>query len=111
MSSYTAGPVDPREGPAYALGGRVVTMDDRKHVVDDGVVYVRDGSIASVQSARKAAPAGFEDVKVLETKGTIYPGLIDLHDHLSYNALQLWEVPKRYTNRDQWARGDSRSQP
>lgn len=107
MSVYTAGPVDPLTGPAFALGGRVVTMDDRKQVLDDGVVYVRDGSVAAVQPARKAAPAGFEEVKVLETKGTIYPGLIDLHDHLSYNALQLWEVPKRYTNRDQWAQGDT----
>jgi len=44
---------------------------------------------------------------VIDTKGTIYPGLIDLHDHLSYNALQLWDVPKRYTNRDQWAQGDT----
>jgi cytosine/adenosine deaminase-related metal-dependent hydrolase len=44
---------------------------------------------------------------VAATKGTIYPGLIDLHDHLSYNALQLWDVPKRYTNRDQWAKGDT----
>ena len=28
---------------------------------------------------------------------TIYPGLIDLHDHLSYNALQLWDVPKKFS--------------
>ena len=54
-----------------------------------------------------APPEGFEGVKVLDTKGTIYPGLIDLHDHLSYNPLQLWDVPKRFTNRDQWASGDT----
>ncbi|MEP6909124.1 MAG: amidohydrolase family protein [Actinomycetota bacterium] len=107
MSEFARVPVDPLDGPTFALGGRVVTMDDGKHVLDDGVVYVSKGSISAVQKADAPAPAEFADVKVLDTKGTIYPGLIDLHDHLSYNALQLWDVPKRFTNRDQWAQGDT----
>jgi 5-methylthioadenosine/S-adenosylhomocysteine deaminase len=107
MSEYARIPVDPLEGPTFALGGRVVTMDDKKHVLDDGVVYVSRGSVVAVQRAQQAAPDGFEEIKVLDTRGTIYPGLIDLHDHLSYNALQLWDVPNRYTNRDQWAQGDT----
>jgi 5-methylthioadenosine/S-adenosylhomocysteine deaminase len=107
VTEFARVPVDPLDGPTFALGGRVVTMDDGKHVLDDGVVYVDKGSIVAVQARGKPKPAGFEDVKVLDSKGTIYPGLIDLHDHLSYNALQLWDVPKRYTNRDQWAQGDT----
>ena len=82
-------------------------MNDSKDVLDDGVVYVSRGSIVAVQEADAEAPAGFDGLKVLDTKGTIYPGLIDLHDHLSYNAIQLWDVPKRFTNRDQWAQGDT----
>ena len=82
-------------------------MNDSKDVLDDGVVYVSRGSIVAVQEADAEAPAGFDGLKVLDTKGTIYPGLIDLHDHLSYNVLQLWDVPKRFTNRDQWAQGDT----
>jgi 5-methylthioadenosine/S-adenosylhomocysteine deaminase len=107
LSEFARVPVDPLDGPTFALGGRVVTMNDKKQVLDDGVVYVSGGSIAAVQKVDAAAPDGFDDVKVLETKGTIYPGLIDLHDHLSYNPLQLWDVPKRFTNRDQWAQGDT----
>ena len=107
MTEYASVPVDPLDGPTFALGGRVVTMDDEKHVVDDGVVYVSKGAIVAVEKASQPSPQGFEDIKVLDTKGTIYPGLIDLHDHLSYNALQLWDVPKLYTNRDQWAKGDT----
>jgi 5-methylthioadenosine/S-adenosylhomocysteine deaminase len=107
VSEFLGSPVDPLDGPTFALGGRVVTMDAGDSVVTDGVVYVREGSIVAVQKASVDPPAGFESVKVLETKGTIYPGLIDLHDHLSYNALQLWDVPKLYTNRDQWAQGDT----
>jgi 5-methylthioadenosine/S-adenosylhomocysteine deaminase len=107
LSEFARVPVDPLDGPTFALGGRVVTMNDSKQVLDDGVVYVSRGSISAVQRADAAAPDGFDGVKVLETKGTIYPGLIDLHDHLSYNPLQLWDVPKRFTNRDQWAQGDT----
>src|SRR3546814_11807450 len=36
--------------------------------------------------------------------GSIYPGLVDLHNHLSYDELPMWQVPDRYENRDQWAR-------
>jgi 5-methylthioadenosine/S-adenosylhomocysteine deaminase len=107
VSEFARVPVDPLDGPTFALGGRVVTMEDSKHVLEDGVVYVSRGAIAAVAKAGAAAPDGFDGVKVLETKGTIYPGLIDLHDHLSYNALQLWDVPKRFTNRNQWASGDT----
>ena len=40
---------------------------------------------------------------MIETGGTIFPGLIELHNHLSYNALPLWSpVPKRFTHRGQW---------
>ncbi|HVI58945.1 MAG TPA: amidohydrolase family protein [Luteimonas sp.] len=87
-----------------ALRGRVVTMDAKDTVLKDGVVYLRNNRIAAVLRARAAPPEGFEDVAVLDTKGTLYPGLVDLHNHLSYNALQLWDVPQRYTNRDDWAR-------
>lgn len=107
MSEYALAPVDPGGGPTFALGGRVVTMVSPDGVLDDGVVYVQDGAIAAVQERGAPSPKGFDGVKVLNTRGTIYPGLIDLHDHLSYNALQLWGVPKTYTNRDQWAQGDT----
>src|SRR5207342_108351 len=46
---------------------------------------------------------GFADVSVVKVGGTIYPGLIELHNHLSYNALPLWSpVPKRFQHRGQW---------
>ena len=35
-------------------------------------------------------------------QGTIYPGLIDLHNHFAYNIRPLWPLPKRYDNRGQW---------
>src|SRR5438874_2485650 len=101
-----ATPIDPLQGPKQALAGRVVTMRDDYEVLDKGVVWMEKGAIAAVGRPSDGPPEGFEDVKPLATGGTIYPGLIELHNHLAYNALRLWHVPKPFTNRDQWGRVD-----
>jgi hypothetical protein len=80
-------------------------MDGAGTVISDGVVYVAGTSIDAVAPAGEPPPTGFESVAVLRTAGTIYPGLIELHNHLSYNCLQLWQVPKPFTNRGQWSAG------
>jgi 5-methylthioadenosine/S-adenosylhomocysteine deaminase len=95
-------PVDPLIGPKLALSGRVVTMDEGFTVLPRGVISIDKGSIVAVQDAAAPPPPGFEAVKPIATEGTLFPGLIELHNHLSYNALQLWQVPKKFTNRDQW---------
>ena len=33
----------------------------------------------------------------------MFPGLVELHNHLPYDVLGLWQVPKQYANRDQWS--------
>lgn len=86
-----------------ALTGRVVTMDSAFTVLFRGTVYIDGSRIAAVQDAAQPPPAAFASVPVTDTGGTIYPGLIELHNHLSYNALRLWEVPKRYGDRSQWS--------
>jgi 5-methylthioadenosine/S-adenosylhomocysteine deaminase len=95
-------PIDPLDGPQIVLGGDIVAMDDALSVVRDGRMYVDKGSIVAIRRATDPAPAGFETVPVVSTGGTLFPGLIELHNHLAYNALRLWQVPKKYTNRDQW---------
>src|SRR5262245_39884918 len=90
-------------GPPLALAGRVVTMDDAFTVKDDAIVYVDQGRIVAVQDRAAPAPPNFSGVAVVETDGTLFPGLIDLHNHLSYNALPLWApVPKQFEHRGQW---------
>ena len=79
-------------------------MDDRFNVIPDASVYIDKGQIVAVRPSAMPAPAGFKDVRVTTTDGTIYPGLIELHNHLAYNVLPLWDVPKKFTNRGQWAR-------
>ena len=98
------GPIDPLAGPKLALAGRVVTMDDTFTVKTNAVVYIDRGAIVAVQDRAMPAPTGFENIAPVDTGGTIFPGLIELHNHLSYNALPLWSpVPKRFQHRGQWS--------
>ena len=82
--------IDPMIGPKYVLEGKVVTMGPQGTVAR-GAIYIDAGEIRAVQSSRKAPPAGFEDAPRISTGDTIYPGLIELHNHLSYNAMPLWD--------------------
>ncbi|MEP6933985.1 MAG: amidohydrolase, partial [Nitrospirota bacterium] len=96
-------PIDPLTGPKLALAGRVVTMDDAFTVNTDAVVFIDQGAIVAVQDRAQPAPAGFDHVPLVDTGGTLFPGLIELHNHLSYNALPLWNpVPKLFQHRGQW---------
>jgi len=96
-------PIDPLDGPKIALAGDIVAMDDALTVVRDGRLYIDKGVIVAIRRAADPVPPGFETVPALNTGGTLFPGLIELHNHLAYNALRLWQVPKKYTNRDQWS--------
>jgi 5-methylthioadenosine/S-adenosylhomocysteine deaminase len=96
-------PIDPAASAPVALAGRVVCMDAGFTVIAHGVIYAKDGSIVAVLAASAPPPAGFEAVPVIATGGTIYPGLIELHNHMPYDVLSLWQVPRPYTNRGQWS--------
>jgi 5-methylthioadenosine/S-adenosylhomocysteine deaminase len=96
-------PIDMLDGPKMAFAGDIVAMDDTLNVVRDGRLYMEKGAIVAIRRATDPAPSGFENVSVLKTGGTMFPGLIELHNHLAYNALRLWQVPKKYNNRDQWS--------
>lgn len=95
--------IDPAEGPQVVLRGQIVTMDNTRNVIPDGLVYIDKGSIVAVTAKGGPVPPGFETLPTINTQGTIFPGLIELHNHLSYNLLRLWAVPRTYKNRGQWA--------
>ncbi|MDB2560346.1 hypothetical protein N9Z48_01225, partial [Euryarchaeota archaeon] len=71
---------------AFVLKGRVVTMESENSVMNQGNVLVRDGMIEAVWSSSSSIPvnADLTNAEIIETNGTIYPGLIDLHNHVHY---------------------------
>ncbi|MEO5757361.1 MAG: amidohydrolase family protein [Mesorhizobium sp.] len=85
-----------------AYRGRVVQMDAAFTVLPDAVIWIEGNRIIAVTDAAIVAPAGFEHLKPVVTGGTFFPGLIELHNHLAYDILKLWAVPKLYKNRGAW---------
>src|SRR4029453_45149 len=90
----------PPAPPPIVLLGKVVSMAGPP--VDNGAVYIRNGRIQAVRRRTDPAPDGFAAAPVIETGGVIYPGLLDLHNHLAYNILPLWKPPRRFDNRRDW---------
>jgi cytosine/adenosine deaminase-related metal-dependent hydrolase len=87
--------------------GHLVTFDELRPELPRGALYIdRDGVIVAVLDAADAPPPGFSrGVNRVDTDGVVYPGLIDLHNHIAYNCLALWIAPGRsdpWTARDQW---------
>jgi cytosine/adenosine deaminase-related metal-dependent hydrolase len=77
-------------------------MDADGTVWDQGVVYVENDRIAGAGPSGGPSPQGFEDAIHIDTAGTIYPGLVELHNHLSYDILPIWDVPQKFNDRSEW---------
>ena len=77
------------------LSGTVVTPDK---VIASGWVVVKDGHIVDI---RETAPDDAPGPRV-ETKGIIFPGFVDLHDHPMYNVFQRWTPKTKFRNRYEW---------
>ena len=82
-------------------------------VIPNGRIYLEGRVIKAVGAVGEALPADFAplfaNAPKVATGGTIFPGLIELHNHLSYNAMPLWEVPTQYSNNGQWRGGEDYS--
>jgi cytosine/adenosine deaminase-related metal-dependent hydrolase len=79
----------------WVLGGHVVPIASADPTVTFvGRVYIDDGRIVAVRTGSGNAPPGFETAPFVDCGDAwIYPGLIDLHSHIAYNALPLWVHP------------------
>jgi cytosine/adenosine deaminase-related metal-dependent hydrolase len=93
---------------ALVIAGRVVPMSatDPSAVFSGRVYLGDDGFVEAVTSGTTAAPAGFSNAPVVDVgDALVIPGLIDLHNHLGYNALPLWVEPtqkKPFLHHDDW---------
>ena len=102
------------DGLAKVIRGRLVTFDAQLQVLDRGVLYIdADGAIAAIKTEKEPAPVGFASVPVIDVDGVVYPGLVDLNNHVAYSTIPLWRPPGRtapYTSRYQWP-GDRSYKP
>src|SRR5262245_58803976 len=78
-------------GAPFVLGGTVVTPEV---VLQHGYVVIENGRIADVSDRRPDLPG----VAIIDTDGILYPGLVDLHNHVPWNVLPRWHPPTLYSN-------------
>jgi 5-methylthioadenosine/S-adenosylhomocysteine deaminase len=123
---HAQGAFDPARG--IVLHGTVVTMNSAGAILKDGSVLVRSGKIAAIWQGRtppEGAQIG-EAVNIdLGENALIFPGLINLHNHPTYDVLDPWPAPSShmqsslgrplgtepYANRYQWNSVGSTSPP
>ncbi len=66
----------------------------------EGGLWVEDGIIQAVWAG--ARPDSLAGITTINTGGIILPGFIDLHNHVAYNFLPLWETEPTWENRYEW---------
>jgi hypothetical protein len=97
--------------PGITLVGRVVTMNDRDEVLPAAKLWIRGGRIAAIARQGEELPVESRGARVIDTGGSIYPGLIDIHNHPEYAVFPLMPVPKPpYEDRYQWRNYDTNYQ-
>lgn len=79
-----------KETAKIAIEGKVITLNRSDDILESGVIYIDSGVISDIRSINEDPPSGFETVEIVKTRGSIFPGLIELHNHLAYNVLQMW---------------------
>jgi 5-methylthioadenosine/S-adenosylhomocysteine deaminase len=81
--------------PSYALRGTLVTPGG---IVEHGTILIQQNKIVAVGTKVKLPP----NSTVIDTNGVIAPGLIDLHNHLTYNVFPRWHPSGEFGNRYDW---------
>ena len=84
------------------LVGKVVTMNDAGDVLPNARVWLAGGKIMAIARAGEALPDGAKDAPVVDSKGVIYPGIIDLHNHPEYAIYPLMPIQRKYRDRYEW---------
>jgi len=109
-------PFDPSRG--LVLRGTIVTMDDQHTVIENGSILVRNDRIIAIwHGVRPPSETSVDDAQILDFgSALIFPGMINLHDHPTFDVLRLWPAPssdvqtslgrphgtEAYANRYQW---------
>ncbi len=94
-----ASPVSPQQ--PFALQGTIVTPSQ---VLQNGSISISGNLIEDVS----ASPAGTQNSAIV-TDSFIFPGLIDVHDHITWNMLPRWRPNRTFRNRYEWQQTDAYS--
>ncbi len=81
------------------LRGTIVTPT---HIIQDGWIFIENQKIIGIYDVLTRGQIPSNAIYV-DTKGIIFPGLVDLHNHVSFNVFPPWEFGRlKFSNRYEW---------
>lgn len=95
---------------ALVGGYYVQRKEDGSYLEQRGTIFYEQGvitkilpNVLTIAEAKKILPPDTFCIK-LDDSFYIYPGLIDIHNHVDYNLMPIWERPidKPWDNRHEW---------
>jgi hypothetical protein len=109
----TPGTVNTLQARRYVLSGTLVTMDTSLAESDQvfpGRLYVQGNRILDVLHAADPLPSDAAGAISLDTGALIFPGLMNIHDHLVFNSIPAWNVPALMQDVSDWTSLDAYKQ-
>jgi 5-methylthioadenosine/S-adenosylhomocysteine deaminase len=101
----TPGSVNTLQARRYVLTGTIVTLDEtlpEAEQVFAGSLYVQGNRILDVLHAGEPLPPEALSAISIDTGALIYPGLMNIHDHIAFNTLPAWDVPTLMQDVSDW---------
>lgn len=101
----TPGSVNGLQARRYLLKGTLVTMDVALPVAErvfTGTLYVQGNRIIDVLHEADPTPAYAAGAAEVSTRALIFPGLMNIHDHIGFNTIPHWDVPELVQDVSDW---------
>ena len=64
-------------------------MTGEGDVIENGNIMIEGSKIVAIWADGEIPPINTDNVSTYDTEATIYPGLIDLHNHMHYNHIRF----------------------
>jgi 5-methylthioadenosine/S-adenosylhomocysteine deaminase len=95
LFAFLLSPSAQTQATPIALTGTLITPQEQ---VENGTVLIQNGRILA-SGANISIPVG---TKIVHTNGILAPGLIDLHNHLTWNIFPRWKPNQEFGSRYDW---------
>src|SRR4030042_3120131 len=81
--------------------GYMITMNQKRQIIEDGAIAIKDGSIADIGKTNKIL-SEYETDDLRDLNGRLlHPGLVDAHDHITVSLLGGW-VPDYFSSKQMY---------
>ena len=106
----TPGSVNTLQSRRYVLHGTLVTMDGTLPEADQvfpGSLYLQGNRILDLLAEGQPLPPDAARAPIIETGALIFPGLMNIHDHITFNTTPAWDVPSLMQDVSDWTSLDA----